>query len=175
MSLFHLNIRKLPFRSKHSKGWFIAHPTADRLIMRKTEQYFFENKNEIPAQIETYFTVTGILTKIKAVIMVVMMAPFLCFNCGRSKLLEHPRFFSLGLIKRGGPTRDFIKSCSYELTIVGKVCPECEQGKIDENAVPNKKVVVKVVANDLGYFLTSSCLVQAGLIILRESENMPRG
>ena len=165
-----------PSLTKYCKGLYVPFPGSDRQIVKKTEQYYNENRNEDPAQIETYFTITGIWNIIRGSIMGAMLLSLIGTKYGRSLLAKHPKFFSLGLFTKGGPDRQFIKSGSFINTIVGKGLANFEDGYgiTNEDSV-RKTFVVQVKGNDLGYLVTSACFVQAALTLLREPDRIPAG
>ena len=143
--------------------------------MQRTEQFNYEEKNERPAQIETYFTVGGLLALIGTLLMGAMFGVLASFEWGRSLLEAHPKFFSFGMFSREGPTREQINAASFVTTIVGRGWAEKLSEPSDEPIfAPNKTVIVKVSGRDPGYKATSTCLVQSGFTLLKETDKLPK-
>ena len=149
-------------------------PGSDRSVVQRTQQYKYEKDNERPTQIQTYFTVPSFLALVGTLLVASNFATFGSFRCGRSLLKRYPKLFSFGLFVRGGPTRQQIREAKFELIIVGKGWDEKLSEPTDEPTIPyNKTVAVMVKGLDPGYLAASTCLVQAGFTILKDSHQMP--
>ena len=165
----------MPFQTEYAKGWCLPFPGSDRSVVQRTEQFRYEERNERPAQVEAYFTVPGLLSLMGLLLMGGMFGLLASFKWGRSLLEAHPKFFSFGMFSKEGPTREQIRGASFMTTIVGKGWAEKLSEPSDEPTFPpNKTVVVQVKGHDAGYVATSTCLVQSGFTLLRESDKMPK-
>ena len=109
---------------------------------------------------------------------------------------QFPGFFSLGFVRRQGPTREQMDRFKFSFALVGRgwKCErdlECDatmttiaidegqtqtqsqnQNQIPEGE-PNETLIVKVDGVNPAYGLTNICLLQAALTILEESDRMP--
>ena len=64
-----------------------------------------------------------------------------------------------------------MEETSFCMTLAGKGWDE----KKDEHTTPpNKELVVKVSGPEPGYVATPICMVQAGLVILKEANKLPK-
>ena len=170
MSLY----RTLPFRSEYARGWCLPFPDADRSVVQRTQQYRYETLNERPAQMEAYFTVPNFLALMGLLFVGAIFGAFASFRWGRSLLEAYPSFFSFGAFSRVGPTREQLRDTSFQTIIVGKGWADKMAEPTDEpQEAPNKTVVVKVSGKDPGYTATSTCLVQAGITLIKEFNKLP--
>ena len=165
----------MPFKSEYAKGWCLPFPGGDQSCVQRTEQFRYEQMNERPTQIETYLTVRSFLQLIGALVFGIVFALMASFEWSRSLFLAHPEVFSFGQFSEEGPTRQQLKGSSFVTTIVGKGWAEKLSEPSDEPTFPpNKTVVVEVKGQDVGYMVSSTCLVQSGFTLLRESDKMPQ-
>merc|ERR1712189_73365 len=63
------------------------------------------------------------------------------------------------------------ENTNFIMTVVGEGW-EKSVG-IDDTSKPTKRVITTVSGKNIGYGSTCECLVQAGVVILKEMENMP--
>jgi len=173
-SKFRLSRKTLPFRSEYARGWCLPFPGSDRSVVQRTQQYRYETLNERPTQMEAYFTVPNFLTLMGLLFVGAIFGVFASFRWGRSLLEAYPSFFSFGAFSRVGPTREQLRDTSFRTIIVGKGWADKMAEPTDEpQEAPNKTVVVKVSGKDPGYTATSTCLVQAGITLIKEFNKLP--
>jgi len=173
-SKYRLERKNLPFRSEYTHSWCLQFPGSDRSVVQRTQQYKYEKYNERPTQIQTYFTLPSFLMVLGTLFVGGIFATFASFRWGRSLLERYPKLFSFGMFDKEGPTRQQIRDAKFEMLIVGKGWNEKLSEPTDEPQIPyNKTVLVKVKGLDPGYLATSTCLVQSGFTILKESDRMP--
>ena len=145
-------------------------------MVQRTQQYKYETKNERPTQIETNFTVSSLLNMLSLMFVGAVFGAMASFRWGRSMLEAHPKFFSLGMFSKDGPTREQLRDTSFQMTLVGKGWADKLSEPSDEpNEPPNKTLVVVVKGKDPGYTATSTCLVQAGISLLKDQDKLPLG
>ena len=165
----------MPFKTKYVEGWCLPFPGGDKSVVQRTEQFRYEQKNERPAQIETYVVIPDILSLIGFLLLFGMFALMASFEWGRSLLKTYPKFFSCGLVSKELSSRQQIRGASFVSTIVGKGWADKLSEPSDEpNFPPNKTVVVQVKGNEPGLLANSTCIVQSGFTLLRDSDKMPK-
>lgn len=169
---------KLPFTRPQLSGWHMEFPGSDRSVVQRTQYYNFEHFSERPVQIQTYFTVPNFFYVIGTIFMSMIFALLSIFSPGRSLLERFPAFFTFGLFSKDGPSRQQIESTRFSLTLIGKGWsnhggdggPETEPEREFD-----KTVQVQVNGRDPGYKATATCIVQSGLTILYDRDQMPSG
>ena len=69
-----------------------------------------------------------------------------------------------------------MKETSFSLTLAGCGWAEKLVEPTDNyTGSPTGRIVVRVSGPEPGYVATPICMVQAGLVIIRETENLPTG
>ena len=165
----------MPFKSQYIEGWSLPFPGGDQSVVQRTEQFRYEERNERPAQIRTYFNIEGIVFLIGFLIIYGIFALMASSEWGRCLLKAHYKMFTLGMVSKERNTRQQIRGSSFVLKIVGKGWAEKLSEPSDEpNFPPNKTVVVQVKGKEPGLVANSTCLVQSGYSFLRESDKMPQ-
>jgi hypothetical protein len=87
---------------------------------------------------------------------------------------QYPQFFSFGVFGHDGPTKEEMDSTSFVLTLVGKGWSEKLTEPMDAHTNhPEKELVVRVSGPEAGYVATPICMVQAALVLLRDTDKLP--
>lgn len=75
------------------------------------------------------------------------------FEYGRKLLLNHPKFFSFGIVSHEGPSDEAMKNSRFSITFYGKGWSK-EDAPTDETnengELPTKKLVTRVSASNPG-------------------------
>ena len=159
----------MPFKSKYVEGWCLPWTAGDQSVVQRTEQFRYEQWNERPAQIETYFTVPNFLYVIGVILFGAIIGLMASFEWGLSLLKSYPEFFSFGIVSKDKDPGQLLRGTSFVTTIVGTGWDEKFSDTSNEpNYPPNKTVLVQVKGP------LSSCIVQSGLTLLKESDKIPQ-
>ncbi|KAI7690631.1 hypothetical protein SSS_08694 [Sarcoptes scabiei] len=174
-----LERKKMPFSHPSIKGWNVEFPGSDRSVVKRTQHFNYENFNEYPLQIQTYYTVANLKHLLGLIWFGAVIATLTMTDFGCRLLSAYPKFFSFGKFSKQGPSREQIESTKFQTIIFGK---GWSQETIESNGVndmidepkeePNQQIIVKVSGPDPGYMATSICIVQSALTIFLESDKI---
>ncbi|GJN32965.1 hypothetical protein PR202_gb21516 [Eleusine coracana subsp. coracana] len=118
------------------------------------------------------------ITSLKAVVWLLVVGFFISllgkFSFGRSLLLRYPKFFTLGLFRKSGPTEDEVNSSSFEMWFVGRGFTDAAHTSKHESKT-DKEIITKVSGPDIGYITTMITLIQCAITLLSERNNLPKG
>lgn len=169
----------MPFSHPSIKGWNVEFPGSDRSVVKRTQHFNYENFNEYPLQIQTYYTVANLKHLLGLIWFGAVIATLTMTDFGCRLLSAYPKFFSFGKFSKQGPSREQIESTKFQTIIFGK---GWSQETIESNGVndmidepkeePNQQIIVKVSGPDPGYMATSICIVQSALTIFLESDKI---
>ncbi|CAG5121242.1 unnamed protein product [Candidula unifasciata] len=169
---YRLPKRKTIFYSKEVNKWCVPFPGSDKSVVHRTvRDLLATGRIKKPIEFSPYFCVDSLLQVVGLVIFLAIFGLFASFSLGRSLLLKYPHVFSLGLFKKGGPTKKQIEGCSFSMTFVGYGYdkPESERS----GTKPNKTVITKVTGPEPGYVTTPICMTQVGVTLLKEQDKIP--
>uniref|UniRef100_H2ZGE7 Saccharopine dehydrogenase-like oxidoreductase n=1 Tax=Ciona savignyi TaxID=51511 RepID=H2ZGE7_CIOSA len=143
---------------------------ADPSVVKRSQRYFSEELDETPVQYSMYSCI-GSLWNIFLMVIFGGIFKFLAQRqWGRSLLLQHPKFFTLGMCSHEGPSKQQLKETSFSITMFGEGYPV---GEFNSCEKPKKQITVKVSGPEPGYVATPLVIVQAALCIIQEKQNLP--
>ncbi|XP_044006969.1 saccharopine dehydrogenase-like oxidoreductase [Aphidius gifuensis] len=161
-------------QSSISEGYSIPFPGSDRSVANRTQRYLYEHENKRPAQVQTYFTLKSLVAVIGIACVGAVFSLMTKCQCGRNLLLKYPRFFSAGAASHEGPKPEAMEATYISLTLRALGWSEKSLEPTDQHKEPpNKEMITKVTGRNPGYGLTCTCLMIAGLTVLREADKMP--
>jgi hypothetical protein len=154
------------------------YPSIDKSIMTRSQRHFFKQENKRPVQLNVYFVFSTFLQFLAIVLAgglhLILLLFLINFKFGRSLLLHYPRFFSLGLISRDGPTEKVMDSTMFEMTFIGEGWKEKSDDPLAYNDKPvNKKMVIKLTSPHSAYGATCVAILLSAKTILEDSKKMP--
>ncbi|XP_065855988.1 probable mitochondrial saccharopine dehydrogenase-like oxidoreductase At5g39410 [Euphorbia lathyris] len=182
-------------RQKEIGVWAVKLPSADSIVVRRTLATLAENPHGLPGVNESaeqirkrevfwsnvkpaHFGVKLGLKKLYGIFGVITFGMFLGLlsrnAIGRWLLLKFPSFFSLGLFRKEGPSEDEVASASFKMWFVGRGFSDASQAS-QSKMKPDMEVVTRVMGPEIGYLTTPIILVQCGLILLSQRNNLPKG
>jgi len=141
---------------------------SDRSVMMRTQRGFFHEKDEKPTQIQCYVLMSW-WNCFLTMFVGMMFSLLASTKFGRSLLENHPKFFSMGAVSKQGVPKEKADNTNFEMTIYGKGW--ATKGEHDQP--PNRTVKTVVKGKNVGYGATCECMVQAGLVVLQETEKLP--
>lgn len=169
-----LKARSVLHKSEIAKGWCLPFPGSDRSVVMRSQRYFYENDHIRPAQMQAYVKQDNLFVALSVMVVAIVFGVLAQFKCGRYLLENYPRLFSLGFVSHEGPSRHSADSTKFTFTLSGQGWAEkLSDVAEDHTEPPNKKMVVKVQGTNPGYGGTCTCLVQAALTILEETDKLP--
>ncbi|WCJ25649.1 Saccharopine dehydrogenase [Euphorbia peplus] len=182
-------------RQKEIGLWALKLPSADSVVVRRTLATLVENPHGLPGVNESteqissreafwsnvkpaHFGVKLGMKNLYGIFGVMTFGMFLGllsrFAIGRWLLLKFPSFFSLGLFRKEGPSEDQVASASFKMWFVGRGFSDANQAS-QSNMKPDMEIVTRVMGPEIGYLTTPIILVQCGLILLGQRNNLPKG
>lgn len=165
--------RNALFWSDVAQGWCLPFLGSDRSVLLHSEMFRYQLQNKRPAQVQTYLRVASFFQGVGLILVAAVFGLLSMFGLGRSLLQKFPGFFSAGMVKKGGPTREQVATCSFSLMVRGSGWGETLAEPTDKHAtLPEKTLVVRLDGPDPAYVSTAMCLVQAAMVILSEKDKM---
>jgi short subunit dehydrogenase-like uncharacterized protein len=141
---------------------------SDRSVMMRTQRGFFHEKDEKPTQIQCYVLMSW-WNCFLTILMGIMFSFLASYKFGRSLLENHPKLFSVGAVSKQGVPKEKADKTNFEMTLYGKGWDT----KGDHEGPPNRVVKTVVKGKNVGYGATCECMVQAGLVVLQETDKLP--
>jgi short subunit dehydrogenase-like uncharacterized protein len=136
--------------------------------MMRTQRGFFHEKDEKPTQIQCYVLMSW-WNCFLTMFVGMMFSLLASTKFGRSLLENHPKFFSMGAVSKQGVPKEKADNTNFEMTLYGKGW--ATKGEHDQP--PNRTVKTVVKGKNVGYGATCECMVQAGLVVLQETDKLP--
>ncbi|KAI1289817.1 Saccharopine dehydrogenase-like oxidoreductase [Halotydeus destructor] len=145
----------------------------DKYVSARTQMHNYVEHNQRPIQLNAYNVIGSWL----AVIGIVLFGPIFVllahFAWSRKLLHKYPHLVTLGIVTKNGPSREQVKSTSFQMILVGRGWPERLSSPTDEpSEPPSKKIIAKVTGPEPGYDATSTIIVQAAITILKERHSI---
>ncbi|CAL1276831.1 unnamed protein product [Larinioides sclopetarius] len=85
----------------------------------------------------------------------------------------YPYFFSAGLFSKEGPSRQQIMESFTKVTFYADGWEKKVSDSEKQVGKPDKKIKLTITGPEVGYVLTTMCMVQAALTVLHDSDKMP--
>lgn len=146
---------------------------ADVSVVRRSQKFYYEQRNEVPAQFAMYFC-TDFFRMVCIILFMLMLKIMTSFSWGTKLLLKHPRFFSGGSFSKTGPTEQQIAEAGFKFTMRCKGYDSALN--IDESGTTapyDSEMIVGVSGPEIGYALTCIALVQCSCCLIKEKESLP--
>ena len=160
------------FHSEQVNKWCLPFVGSDESVIHRTiRDHIAVNKVDKPFQFVAYMCLPNLLAAIATMLFGVFFGIMGYFSPTRWLLLKYPHIFTLGIFRKGGPTKEQIDGCSFSMTFVGYGFDSADSVK--RGAKPNRLVVAKMTGPEPGYVTTPICMVACGVAVLKEAKNMP--
>ncbi|XP_029635565.1 saccharopine dehydrogenase-like oxidoreductase [Octopus sinensis] len=162
------------FYDKDSSKYCSVWPDAYKSVAYRSQRFLQDQEKKRPTQYAFYFCNESLIFFILMFFSGLCLSFLSRFSLGRKLLLAFPTFFSGGLVKKGGPTKQELEKCSFSLKFCGNGYPSRVKELTDTHSdLPNKPIVTKINGPDPGYLTTAICVTQAAIVILEENQKMP--
>lgn len=154
---------------QYGSGYCLPFPGADNSVVYRSQRGRYE-ANYRPVQFRAYVKFSNLVTTLLAAFAGVMLYLMTRTAYTRQLLLDHPRFFSGGMITRQGPKEEVMNNTHFKFELVGRGWANDADL---ESLPPNKEVLATVSGLNPGYGATVVALIHCGLTMLREQDKMP--
>ncbi|KAI1289820.1 Saccharopine dehydrogenase-like oxidoreductase [Halotydeus destructor] len=145
----------------------------DKYVSARTQMHNYVEHNQRPIQLNAYNVIGSWLAVIGLVLLVPMIVLLSQFEWSRKFLSNYPHIISLGMISKNGPTREQVKSTSFQMTLIGRGWPGRLSSPTDElSGPPSEKIIGKVTGPEPAYDAASTMIVQAAITILKERDSI---
>ncbi|XP_063429910.1 saccharopine dehydrogenase-like oxidoreductase isoform X2 [Mytilus trossulus] len=149
---------------------------SDKSVVNRTQRYNYEHNKQRPIQFDPYIACSGILQLIGMMVFGIIFAVLSKFSFGQSLLIKYPEIFTFGAFKKSGPTKKQIENTSFSMTLVSKGwSTKLEDPAEQHTDKPEVVSITKVFGPEPGYVTTPICMVQCGLVLLKEKSKIPKG
>ncbi|KAG5673995.1 hypothetical protein PVAND_003990 [Polypedilum vanderplanki] len=153
----------------------MAFPGSDRSVVMRSQRYFFEQENQRPIQMRAYISFDSVFAVAGVIFFGIIFGTLARFDFGRKLLLNYPKFFTFGAASHEGPTEEANEHSVMEMFFLGEGWKETLNEPTDQFIIPpNKKIVTKVSVKNPGYGATCDALLLSAVMILKESDEMPK-
>ncbi|GFS14893.1 saccharopine dehydrogenase-like oxidoreductase [Elysia marginata] len=159
------------FFSEEVKKWCLPFMGSDRsVVYRTTRSHFSAGILKNPVEFFPYMCMSSLFSALKFVTFGLIFN-FLCkFSFGRWILLNFSNVITLGVVKKGGPTKEQIEGSSATITFVGHGYDSPDSVKA--GGKPNRQVTARLTAPEIGYVTTPICMLQCAVLVLKEGDKM---
>jgi short subunit dehydrogenase-like uncharacterized protein len=156
------------------QSWSVPFPGSDKSVVYRTQRFNYEHRRMRPILLEPYFQFTSVIHALAVFYIGVVIFIMSKFTWTQNLVKAYPGLFTLGVFSEEGATREQIKEAKASMTFIGYGFPEKLKEPEDQHtSPPSKKMIVRLDMPEIGYDLTSQCMVQAGLTILKETDKLP--
>jgi len=153
------------------ESWCLPFMGSDKSVMTRTQRGFYHDKDQRPAQIQTYVMLSSLWNCILTIFVLMIFGILAGFKWGRRILENYPGLCSLGRVSKNGVPKEKADNTNFEMTLVGEGWDSKAQN--ESEVKPNRRVTAVVRGKNVGYGATCECMVQAGLVILQEMDRLP--
>lgn len=168
-----LDRRNALFWSDVAQGWCLPFLGSDRSVMIHSEMFRHQLCGTKPVQVQTYLRVPGFFSGVGLLIVAAMFGLLSMCSCGRWLLEKFPGFFSAGMVRHGGPTRQQAMGSSFTMTMRGRGWREKLAEASDRHGGQmDHSVTIRLDGPDPAYVTTAVCMVQVAVVVLKEKEKM---
>uniref|UniRef100_A0A023GJY3 Saccharopine dehydrogenase NADP binding domain-containing protein n=1 Tax=Amblyomma triste TaxID=251400 RepID=A0A023GJY3_AMBTT len=165
--------RNALFWSDVAQGWCLPFLGSDRSVMLHSEMFRHQLRDTKPVQVQTYLRVPGFFSGVGLIFVAAMFGLLSMFGFGRWLLERFPGFFSAGMVKRGGPTREQALGCSFTMTMRGRGWKEKLAEATDRHTGNmDHSMIIRLDGPDPAYVTTAICMVQVAVVVLKEKDKM---
>ncbi|XP_038071676.1 saccharopine dehydrogenase-like oxidoreductase [Patiria miniata] len=165
-----LQRRGAVFYSEKTKKWCTVFPGSDASVVRRSQRFLYENNDERPVQYGAYAEIGGFFALMMVLFFGIIFSFLAKFNFGRKLLEKYPRLFTGGLFSHEGPTREQMDASTFSFVLNAE---GFSAGADEEQTTHDVSMVTKVTGPEPGYVATPIVMVQAGLVVLKEKDDMP--
>ncbi|XP_047980227.1 probable mitochondrial saccharopine dehydrogenase-like oxidoreductase At5g39410 [Salvia hispanica] len=175
--------------------WALRLPSADSVVVRRTQAMLTENPHGLPGVNESvehvkkreefwsstkpaHFGVKLGSKSLLGLFPVITLGVFLGLlsksRVGRWLLLKFPSFFSVGWFRKKGPSEEEVASATFKMWFVGQGYSDSSLASQGDKK-PDTEVVTRVMGPEIGYLTTPIVLLQCALVLLDGRDNLPKG
>ncbi|XP_022091289.1 saccharopine dehydrogenase-like oxidoreductase [Acanthaster planci] len=158
------------FYNEKTKKWCTLFPGSDVSVVRRSQRFLYENNDERPVQYGAYFEIGGFFSLMVLLFFGIIFAFLAKFSFGRKLLEKYPKLFTGGGFSHEGPTREQMDGTTFSFVLNAE---GFSAGADNDQTKHDVTMVTKVTGPEPGYVATPIMMVQAGLVILSEKDNLP--
>ncbi|XP_061167009.1 protein-cysteine N-palmitoyltransferase HHAT-like [Saccostrea echinata] len=163
--------RGMLFKNDINKKWTAPFLGSDKSVVYRSQRFNFTERKEKPIQFQPYVCYNSLLTVFGLIWFGLTFFIMSKFSFTRKLFLRYSSFFTGGLFKPEGPSMKQIETCSFSMTFVSRGW----KNKTDEEpqSPPDTVKITKVTGPEVGYVTTPICMVQAAVVVLKETDKLP--
>lgn len=162
--------RAISFNKQLGK-WCVPFPGSDRTVVMRSQRLRLGEAERRPVQFMTYLMRNSFVESLLLCLFGLMFGLLCSFKWGRQLLEQFPGFFSGGMVSKAGPSRSQVEEASFSMTFLGSGWTRRADNHGGKR--PDRDVLACVTGPEPGYISTPICLIQAGLVLLREVDKLP--
>ncbi|TDG51148.1 hypothetical protein AWZ03_002511 [Drosophila navojoa] len=163
--------RPLIFHSPETNQVCLPYMGADRSVVKRSQEYFYDYQKKRPVQIFSYIGFPSWLIAIAVALFGIIFMILAKFKLGRKLLLKYPEFFSAGYVSRNGPTEAYMERSYFKLVLKATGWPsDCND---PDHELPSKTQMFTVSGPNPAYGSTCVALLAAAVTLLRQGHKIP--
>ncbi|GFT63626.1 saccharopine dehydrogenase-like oxidoreductase [Nephila pilipes] len=161
--------------SRKEKAWCLKILGPDQRNIKRSQMFRINFLDDgITIDTQSYLKVPSILVLMQYIFAFTIFAITSFWRTGRDLLEKNPSFFSAGLFSKAGPSREQVSQSITKGTFYGVGWKDRSINSTNKQLTkPDKKIKLTIIGPEPAYALTSLCMVQAGLTVLKEGDKMP--
>lgn len=113
---------------------------SDESVVYRSQRYMYQWEQKRPVQFKAYFKAGSFFQTCMAIIAAMFLFIMVKMSFTRNLILKYPKFFTMGLVTKEGPTDIVMNNSQFTFDLVGE---GWEEGTETEGK-PNKRVVATV-------------------------------
>lgn len=155
----------------------IPFPGADRSVVVRTQMFLLKELNMRPVQFNPYLICDSKIILLALMVVGYFLQTLTKYEFGRKLLLKYPAMFSLGMMKKGGPSEEVQALTTATFKFYGEgwskeiLEKHTEPKTITEPT--DSYMITSVEVRKPAYGFTAMCVVQCALILLTERDKLP--
>lgn len=168
-----LKVRKRLAHSDFAGMWTVPFSgSPDVSSVKRSQRYLYEVEKERPIQYGAYLAHSSLLMLIGLGLMVLNLAIFAFFKCGRKLISKYPEVLTFGVFSHEGPTDAQMAGTSFTFKSRGRGFSSEEALKAEKE---DMEIITQIDGPEMTYHATPVVMIQSGLTILQETDKLPEG
>ncbi|CAL1276830.1 unnamed protein product [Larinioides sclopetarius] len=160
--------------SYKERSWCVKYFGPDERSIKRSQMIRASYLNsEEYIEVQGYLKFPSLYEALRHFFVIIFSIFMSLFSVGRILMKKYPYFFSAGLFSKEGPSRQQIMESFTKVTFYADGWEKKVSDSEKQVGKPDKKIKLTITGPEVGYVLTTMCMVQAALTVLHDSDKMP--
>ncbi|XP_071834618.1 saccharopine dehydrogenase-like oxidoreductase [Apostichopus japonicus] len=165
-----LKVKNRVFYSDFCERWSVVFSGSDVPNVERSQRYLYEKENQRPIQYAAYATEKSLAVLLGIILVVVNLAIFAFFRCGRKLIEKYPGAFTFGAFSHEGPSDAQMAGTSFNFKFRGR---GFSSEAVEKTEKEDMEIITQVDGPEMAYVATPIVMVQSALTILQEADKLP--